>query len=126
MTQSNAAVWTIRDRDGNVTTRPADPEALISIPQHLPTYRRLSVLHTGEPDMETRLRAASLEDSCAQLGTPPPCRALMDEIHQTGRVSDQQANSLRKYLQTLDDDQYLADETRLLLEAAGHEADLVS
>ena len=70
--------------------------------------------------METRLRAASLEDSCAQCGVSPPHADLMDEIHRTGAVTDQQAEALQEFIGSLDGHTYLVDETLLLPEAAGH------
>ena len=121
MTASNQApIWTIRDRQGNVATVPGDPDARIHIPTDLPTYRRLNCIHTGDPPMETRLRAASLEDSCAQVGASPPRADLMDDIHRTGTVTDQQAEALQEFIRSLDGQTYLVDETLLLLEAAGH------
>ena len=114
------AIWTIRDRNGNVTTVPDDPEARFHVPERLPTYRSLNCIHSGNPPMETRLRAASLEDSCCHLDTTPPSRALMDAIHSTGAVNASQAQELREFIASLDGETYLIDETLLLLEAAGH------
>ena len=48
--------------------------------------------------METRLRAASLEDSCSHLGAPAPRHEVLDEIHRTGRRNGAQAVELRKYM----------------------------
>ena len=113
-------VWTIRDRQGNITTVPGDPNARIHVPEDLPTYRRLNCIHTGDPPMETRLRAASLEDSCTQYGVNPPSADLMDQIHQNGAVDGQQAMELQQFIRSLNGHTYLVDETLLLLEAAGH------
>ena len=70
--------------------------------------------------METRLRAASLEDSCRHMDTTPPSRELLDAIHSTGAVTAGQAQELREFTASLDGETYLINETLLLLEAAGH------
>lgn len=121
---SEKGVWCIRERNGEVTTRPVDPEAVVHVPQNLPTYRRLNCIHSGDPLMETRLRAASLGDACAHMNETAPCRKLMDDIHRTGEVSAQQAEALRQYAARPNLSAYLQEETMLLLEAGGHvEAD---
>ena len=117
---TDKAIWTIKDRDCNVTTVPNDPEARPHMPEHLPTYRRLHCIHSDNPPMETRLRAASLEDSCRHMDTTPPTEALMDAIHRYGTVTDQQADQLREFIASLDGNTYLIHETMLLLEAARH------
>ena len=66
------------------------------------------------------MRAASLEDSCRHMKAAPPRGALLDAIHDTGVISGEQAAELREYITGLADNQYLVDETLLLLEAAGH------
>ena len=117
---STLAFWTIKDRKGNITTKPADPDARIHIPQDMPTYSRLNCIHTGDPPMETRLRASSLEDSCRNMNVDPPNQDLMDAIHSSGHVNQQQAQQLRDFMRRVAGDTYLVDETLLLLEAAGH------
>ena len=113
-------IWIIKDRKGNVTTVTNDSEARIHIPEKLPTYQRLNCIHSGNPPMEIRLRAASLEDSCSHMDTTPPSTELLDTIHSTGAVTTVQAHQLREFITSLDDKTYLVDETLLLLEAAGH------
>ena len=92
------------------------------MPKDLPTYQRLQSLHMGDPEMEVRMRAASLEDSCFHLDTEnPPAKTLTGRIFRTGTVSQEQAEELRVYVRSLnEDDQYLRDEVLLLLEAGGH------
>ena len=91
------------------------------MPEDLPTYRRLHCIHLGDPVMEVQMRAASVEDSCMHLETENPPSLLTGAIFRTGSVSDEQAEELRQYTRSLDeDDEYLRDELLLLLEAGGH------
>lgn len=114
------AMWTIKERDGTVRTVPAKPEERPYLPDDLPTYRRYNCIHSGNPEMEVRLRAASLEDSCAQMRQNPPRRALLDAIHASGTINEEQARELRDFAEMDGLDNYLVVETLLLLEAGGH------
>lgn len=116
------SIWKIRERDGSVRTVPGKPEDRPYLPDDLPTYKRYSCIHSGNPEMEVRLRAASLEDSCAHMVVNPPRRATLDEIHTTGAINEEQARELRDFAANDGLDHYLVVETLLLLEAGGHVA----
>ena len=102
--------WIAQDTQGNVTTKPSDPSAQMRVPTELPTYNRLNCIHSGEPEMETRLRAASLEDSCWIMGATPPDATLMDRIHRTSRVNTDDAQAVRAFVDRHVDNPYLQDE----------------
>ena len=68
--------------------------------------------------MESRLRAANLENSCKSVGTTPTSTALLDTIQSIGAMTAAQASQLRKSIARLDGDTYLINETIRLPEQA--------
>ena len=95
----------------------------VRVPDELPTYSRLRVMHCGIPEDEVRMWAASLEESCFHSETGNPVSAeLIDSIFRSAAVSEPQAEEIREFIRS-QDSEYLQDEARLLLEAAGHQAD---
>ena len=95
--QNAATMWTIKDRQGNVSQVMDTSGARPHVPDDLPTYRRLNCLHSGNPAMEVRMRAASLEESCSLMRVEDPGRDLLDRIHNTGAVDEEEAERLRNY-----------------------------
>ena len=114
------STWIIRESDGRTRTVPGLPDEKPHVPEDLPTYRKLNCIHSGNPRMEVRLRAASLQDSCRHMNANQPRRAMMYAIHLTGRVNEDQARELRDFIQRDGQREYLINETLLLLEAGGH------
>lgn len=91
-------------------------------PQDLPTYARVIALHCGDPEMEVRMRAASLLDTLQHLEGPPlPPPGLTEQIFKAGAITPEEAEALEGYIDSMGKhDTYLRDEALLLMEAGGH------